>query len=620
MLKLMYRLAYLIPRLVLLGLALLATSIAGDSIIESLVTAHLESSSGMDVEIGRLRTRTANGKVFVNDLALVDPANPMSNLFQSDLAFLEIDLSAIWKRQLVIEKARASQVRLGVPRTSPGSGAMSSRDSGAFAVSFDQSMKSKSSSIGPFVSNRDAVRTAWIDQFESSGPLVVEEPQKPEATKLYELASATNEKWNKDFKQQNGQLKIVSASFAKVNRGDLSAAEIERNGLNGPPNPLRQLTDSRQQESELEEILKTLERLQHQQVILERQAAIDVARLESTYQNESASRNTTIYSETEVSSENLTQLLLGDLQQQIANEAMGWFAGVRNSAFQFSESDSTTTDRVGASVGQRGRGEFVQIPGAASQRPTVIKKITFDGAGRFNQRHVNFAGEAFDITDQPAIHNQPVTFKLRAQGDQHFVVQGTIDRRSGVESDAVTIDFPAFHLGPQNLGTEDEMLITTGPRTTAHGDISIKIDGQQISGSMRLDFSDVALVVEHLHEVAGGKEVALRLNQSLATLQQFESTATFAGTLAHPRLDFESSLGKEVALAISQIRQRRKSIDQVASNDHVDQFYQTQVAALKTDIKMELDSISRSIDSQIAMAKKMWAALRTAKTHWPEIR
>ena len=104
----MYRLAYLIPRLILLGLAFLAASIAGDTIAEGLVTAHLESSIGMDVEIGRLRTRTSGGKVFVNDLALVDPARPLTNVFQADLAFFEIDLSAVSRRQLVIENARAS--------------------------------------------------------------------------------------------------------------------------------------------------------------------------------------------------------------------------------------------------------------------------------------------------------------------------------------------------------------------------------------------------------------------------------------------------------------------------------------------------------------------------------
>ena len=137
---------------------------------------------------------------------------------------------------------------------------------------------------------------------------------------------------------------------------------------------------------------------------------------------------------------------------------------------------------------------------------------------------------------------------------------------------------------------------------------------------MRLDFSDVALVVEHLHDVAGGKEVALRLNQSLSTLQQFESTAIFGGTLDHPHLKFESSLGEKFAVAMSQINKGRATENQVATKDEVDQFYKTQVLPLKTNIATELDSITRSIDSQIGLAQRMRTSLRTAKSRWPEIR
>ena len=137
------------------------------------------------------------------------------------------------------------------------------------------------------------------------------------------MASATNQKWNRDFQQQNGQLEVVSASFAKVAKGQPSAEELERNGLNGPPNPLRRRVDNQVQESELDEIIRTLERLKSQQALLERQAVADLARLEAAYKNESASQNQIQPNELEVSPETLSQLLLADLHQSIANEAMG---------------------------------------------------------------------------------------------------------------------------------------------------------------------------------------------------------------------------------------------------------------------------------------------------------
>lgn len=611
----MYRLAYLIPRLILLGLAFLAASIAGDTIAERLVTAHLESSLSMDVEIGRLRTRTSGGKVFVNDLALVDPARPLTNLFQADLAFFEIDLSAISRRQLVIENARASQVRLGVPRTSAVSNPISTDQSALKTI--DDATGFSPAHLGKFLANHDSIRMAWLDQFKNDTPIMAE-VKKPESNQLYDLASATNQKWNKDLQQQNGQLKVVSASFAKVVSGQPSAEEIERNGINGPPNPLRGRASNQPQESKLDEIIEALERLRRQQEILERQAAADMARLEAAFQSESTSKDQPKPIEPEVSPETFSQLLLAELHERIANEAMDWFSGLRNSVTACSRRKNSVSQTQSRPSG--GRGEVVEILGAAGKQPTVLKKLTFDGAGRFNQQHVNFAGEAFDITDQPSTHNLPTTFKLRAQGDQHFVLQGSIDRRSGSCSDSVTIDFPAFPLGPQNLGTESEMLVTTGPRTTAHGAIHLKVDGQAVSGTMRLDFSDVALVVEHLHDVAGGKEVALRLNQSLSTLQQFESTATFEGTLDHPHVKFESSLGETLTVAMTQIERGKVNENQVATKDEVDQFYKTQVLPLKTNIEIELDSINRSIESQIGIAQKVRTSLRTAKPRWPEMR
>ncbi len=612
----MYRFAYLIPRLILLGLACLAASMAVDTIAERLVTAHLESSIGMDVEIGRFRTRAANGKVFVNDLALVDPTHPLTNVFQADLDFFELDLAAVLQRQLVIENARASQVRLGVPRTSAVSGAANVEQP---LLEVDQAVAaSVDSHHGKFSADLDVIRMAWLDQFKKVTTPTLVEPKKPETNQLYRLASATNQKWNRDFQQHNGRLKVVASSFAKLQQGLPSEEEIERNGISGPPNPLRGQASNHLQEGELDKIIETLELLQRQQEILEQQAAADLARLEAAYQSESKPEAQTQSTELKVSPETLSQLLLVDLHQNIANDAMHWFATVRaNTPFCSGNAQSVGETELANSLG---RGEVVDILGAPRNRPTLIKKLNFDGAGRFNQRHFNFAGEAFDITDQPESNDQPTTFKLRAQGDHHFVLQGSIDRRSGACTDSVTIDFPAFPLGPRRLGTEDEMLVTTGPRTTTHGAIHLKVDGQAVSGTMRLDFTDVALVVEHLHDFAGGKEVALRLNQSLATLQQFESTAVFGGTLEQPHLEFESSLGATLAKAMSEIKVGQAQAGQVAIRDEMQQFYKEQVLPLKTNIKTELDSISRSIDSQIGIAHKMRSSLRTAKSRWPQMR
>ena len=128
------------------------------------------------------------------------------------------------------------------------------------------------------------------------------------------------------------------------------------------------------------------------------------------------------------------------------------------------------------------------------------------------------------------------------------------------------------------------------------------------------------MVVEHLHDVAGGKEVAVRLNQTLSTLQHFESTATLGGTLEQPELKFESSLGERLASEIAHIKNGKLSDDQLVLKNEIDQFYQTQVVPLKSNIATELDTINRSIESQIVVAKRIRTSIRAAKSQWPEVR
>ena len=591
--------AYLIPRFILIGLTLCAVVIGSDPLAKFLVTQHLEKTTGVIVEVGRLRSRTSQAKIFINDLAVVDPSRPLQNLFQADMAYLELDNDRLLDRQCVIEHARASQVRLDVPRTVPVS---------AVDGHVDQSIAAATSGIR-FLSNAEQARTAWMDQFTAK-PVDIAKA-KPEI-KLYRVASATNARWNNDFQYQRRKIKFVKASFAKLASEAITPEEIERNGLGGPPNPLRKGSDRGQESNELEDVLLQLEQLQQLQRELEAKAAADLAKLDSTYQQDAADLVVDGEDEpTHVNPDTLSQLLLTQLQEQIAGEALEWFGSVRNKL----PINSHHTPKPSGY-----RGQFIPVVGYQEAPSLVVKNLLFDGSGRFQQQHVNFAGEVSDITDVPSSFDQPVTFKLRAQGAQHFVVEGSIDRRASVGSDQMTITFPTLPLGPQTLGTESEMLITLGSNTSAHGQIKLQVDGDKLTGDMTLDFSNIAMLVERLHDVAGGKEVQVRLNHALATVQEFDSVATIGGTLDSPELKFKSSLGDEIADAIEEITQSKTSRNNLAQKDLVDQFYSTEVTQLKNNITVELNKLNQLIGIHVELAQKMRASMKTAKTRWPDMR
>lgn len=637
----MNRFAYLIPRLILLALAAGAIVIAGDAVTKRLLIAHLQASTGIDIDFGRLRTRLGKGKIFVNDLALADPRFPLTNLFQSDLAYLEFDTGALMERRLVIESARASQVRVNVPRTTPTRSALTisretspsiNLEAGTIILDPSDVHQRNAASAGEhllqpvpvqrFDRGLREVSLAWLDQFNGGG---IEMPQDQSAPpELYNLASSTNERWNQDFKIQNAQLKVTSASLARISgeptRDRAASKRIPAASAweQHPHNPLRRMPNYDVQEDELVKVIRILEELRVRQLALERRALEDKRRFEAVYQRD-LSASTSTKPAAQMSAEAFSNLLLIELHQQIATQAMVWFEGVRAKITPTSdELSKPSTPTVFAAAGQRG--DFLEIDGMKRQPSTLIKKLVFDGAGRFNEQHMNFAGEAFNISNQLERQDLPATFTLRAQGETHFVLNGSFGHDAGVRQDSMMVDFPALYLGRQKLGSSDEMMVSVGPGMTAHGRIELKRFDQSIAGTMRLDFSDIALVVDELHKLAGGREMALRLNQTLSTLQQFESTAQISGSLNNPKLELSSALGQNVVDAINSVTQGKAHDQQVAAKKRIEDFYQNQIAQLNTNIENELDTINDLIDAQTQQAQALKGVLKTATARWPEIR
>lgn len=608
----MYSIAYLIPRFILIGVIACAMVVGADPLAKRVLTEHIERSTGVIVDIGRVKTKMSQGKVFVNDLAFVDRGNPMANLFQSDMAYLQFDPASIFDRRCVIKNARASQVRLSVPRTVPVREGL---------------VKTSPVVVKPvlhtrFENREEETRMAWMDQFSSNVDWV--EPESAEI-QIFQVASEANERWSEDFQRQNHKLNSVNVSFAKLANEAITPDEIERNGIAGPPNPLRIAERSAPTDnSQLEAVLRELEMLRVRQQELEAQAALDVKQLESAYQKDSkALKQDDEIEVTEVQPETLSRLLLTKLHEEIAGDAIDWFMSVRGNLPVASDSASAALPpaRDGQPRGSVGyRGQFINVGGMENKPAIVIQNLLFDGAGHFQKQHINFSGEAQEISDAPSIHDQPVTFQLRAQGEQHFAVEGSFDRRGENAIDKIAINVPTLPLGPQQLGTESEMLVTLGPKTALHGVIDLRVEGEKISGVLKLEFSNVALLVEKLHEVAGGKEVQVRLNHSLATLQRFESEAHLSGTLTRPQLNFNCSLGQEIADAIAEISVNKTDYDKVAQLDQVDQFYREQVVPLKNNISTELEKIRYAIEGHTDLARKLRASLMTAKSRWPEMR
>ena len=116
----MSRWTYLIPRIIILILILTAIWLGRDSLIQKLLIREAQNITGAQVEIAQIHSSISNNKLFFKDLKIADPRNPMKNLVQADMAYVQVDPEHLLRRRLVIKQGRTSELIFGAPRTASG--------------------------------------------------------------------------------------------------------------------------------------------------------------------------------------------------------------------------------------------------------------------------------------------------------------------------------------------------------------------------------------------------------------------------------------------------------------------------------------------------------------------
>lgn len=598
---LMKSFAYLVPRVFILGLCLLAAVLGADPIVRYLLLVNLQTEVGAKVSISRISSDLADGKIYLRDLSVADPDSPMENLFQSDLTYLKFSQNALFDRQFVVEQARTSHVRFGAPRT----------QSGALPNVSQRIAEGKIDKV-VFEDSQDEIRTAWLDQFQEK--LKLNESADLPVT-LFAVAKATNERWNRDFELHHQQLESVNQKIVQLVNTDPMLLDFRnRNSLDQraaneqpqrPVNPLRKVSASEKVPAILKQALTAIDDLKRQQLILQKNASADIEALDVAFENDIMTKSkVTFDQDIGVLPKTITDLLLAKFHRQAAADAIEWLVWLQ------AKRDAAT-------------GPIEPIRGVAFFQERfplpslVIENVEIDGEGNFANEHFHFAGHAYDLSNNPAGHDRPARFELRAQGQRHFRINCVMDQRGG---DQLVIEFPSFHLGEQLLGSESEMLVSLSPGTKINGRIELNADRERLIGTMTLDFSNVALVVQNLNELAGGKEIEVRLNHQLSTLNQFQTSSQISGKIASPTLSLQSDLGQQIAHAMESVSDLTKKNSLAVRNRKIEDFYRFHVRPLQQNIRSEVDKISGALNDQISQTEEIQQTQRTAAARWPAIR
>lgn len=558
----MIRWTYLFPRIIIVTLIALALWMGSDPLIRFVVVNMMQGMTGAKVEIGQLRCSLENQKIFMKDVAIADARQPMRNLFQAEMAYIEFAPKSLLRREVVIEHSQASGVRFGATRTEFGGLA------GQVPVEEEEDTW-EPKAFEPI----ESIGLSWVDQLplDDSQELTLDELELVQAIRIMDPI------WREKLQSQEIEIANIKKTRAKI--GALAKSQFE--------NPLRprlvnseaRLDSISQRTTETKTLLLDLqEQIESDREALQQAHKRDVQKLRQSARVVS------------FESDSVSRLLLTKVEENYVAEIVGWFHWFR----------SSVPDPASSFLPKDRRGVDVQFPGVEPRPGFLIKSIDLEGEGRFANRHINFAGTASNLTPTPAYHSQPATFELRAQGDQHLFVTCTLDRRNGQAIDQLKIVCPDLELDGQLLGEPNSMLVTLGPASKIQADIEIQTIDGKLSGELIFRHSNVSLHVDNLHELAGGEDTALRMNQGLAAVNQFQSRVTLGGTVEDYEYEFQSDLGSRFANAVNALLEQNQQDLIAQQHSALEKILSDQMIKIDQQILPEIRRLANQLNEEAA--------------------
>ena len=517
------RWTYLITRLFILAMLVSALWIGKDPLMRMALVHSGESAIGAKIEIGQVRWSPWDGKVYLRDLAIADPRDPMRNIVQADISYWVLNPQRLLHRELVIEHGSSTQVRFGAPRTSSGSLAPAMAET---------PVKTADDLIDPRP-NKNELSRRWLEQFAFL-PKGLARGLTEDKLTTYQISHELAEKWEPIMTVQKAELVAIQDMIQ----------QLEASGAQKVSNPLRDGQRVEKSKRQMQEAQKKLAGLQETLTSLNAEALADLEQLTAAKATDLENIQNVI-SGNPFDSDLVSGQLLQENQIAYTREIIDWFQWFRDSIPEPSVDFSPTANP----------GVDMVLTATPPTPAFLVKHMDLDGEGKVAGQHFNFSGFAKNISTAPNLHSEPASFHLRAQGKTHLIVDCTLDRRHEKWVDSLDIHCPNLNLPAQTIGDQSSMLVKMTP-CRMETDIHLKLDGENLSGDMVFRHTDLMMQIENLKTLSDGDFLADEINLDLAALTEFEIRAEIQGTLSEPQIQLQSDLGIRFAEIMNRIAQK----------------------------------------------------------------
>jgi|GEM_PF-891845 len=526
----LFRWKYVLPRLALVLTVVLSIHFGLDPLIRWAVVAGGESAVGAKVELASLGSSLSRGEIMLGPWQIANPHSPLRNLLQADRGRLQIDTRALLAKRLVIRDGTLRGLRWDTPRATSG------------ALDTEETTRADTSS-GP------ADFSPWLESGRQAGAdwlAATRERLEQDLTGQLETPQVVRElqdRWPRQAARMGARIEALRVQTGQI-QSQLKAAR---------QNPLRGLEHAGQLQQSLQGVQQEMLVVQEQLSRWPGQATEDRQALELARDHDRQFLRDTLHGDG-LDGAQLSKQLLGPVVADRLRTVLGWVGRVR----------SLAPNRPVRAKTDAKRGVVVHFVGSRPQPSLHIRRLALTGSARLGSTSTDWIGTLTDVSSQPNLLEQPTQLCMQGIGTLDFKVNITLDRTGGLARDDIRLDCPGLLLPDSTLGSGTLALRLSPGKTSLQ--LHLVLVDERLDGQIHLQQSAVQLRRADPSESPANPVVArlARLvGQSLAGIEQLDTTVRLAGSLQQPTWQIQSNLGPQLAQGVN--RATRQLLEQQAA-------------------------------------------------------
>jgi uncharacterized protein (TIGR03545 family) len=559
----MIRWNYVLPRLVILSaLALLLTFGTGPFLRWSLIQSG-QAATGAKVEIGSLQFGWLTGTVCLDEIQVADPQNPFENLVEAQEAELVLNVGALLRKEMVVDRAVLHQVQFSQPRSQSGKLETSSQDP---ATEIEEPQW-----LAPTQKLAKRQLNDWLDGLSELG---IETATQELQT--VQVSLELSERWPAEYEALQRRLTRLQTQYEELR-------QLASQPKNNPLRIVEMVSVARQniQTSlqEIDDLSTNLQRLK-KQIPVDKQRLIDAKK-----HDEQVIRD---WSQTpKITPEEITQSLFGEEQGKQISGAIQYVQWVR-SIIPNPDEDFRP---------ERSGGVDVRFRRNALTPAVWIKLAEITGEAPLGNEAtaLPFSGKIANLSTHPKRLGSPVTVELATAGEHPTLLQAELWRTTTESRDHFTLDIPSQLQSSQSFGHPNSVVFTI-PEGESNLNVDLMIVDGVISGSVKLQRNRSPIEVQQVAEKLGGSYIQGMLGQSIDSIENWDLEIKLDGPVRSPQISLSSSLGPQLAEALNGFAGQLARDQAKRLQDRIDTEVQSTLAKAD-DVMREVDEVRQTLQT-----------------------